>query len=228
MGSCDSSAASRKLARRVNDDLGPIMQDVVPTSLDPHVARSRKIRSDFQLEARCSKTRVWRLTAQRRCTSLITRAGVGERPGAVRGDQRLHVGPYVLCVAQPGNQNDGRRSFAHHARSELARRIRKGWCSGGEAQSAEQRTREAARTGKQPLDLGATACAIHTPFAKVLAIVRQDAIAAFAEARTCPCHHFATIEAWPIMSNPDAAAVREIFERNVFHRSANNPWLGPA
>jgi hypothetical protein len=61
----------------------------------------------------------------------------------------------------------------------------------------------------------------------VLVIVRQDAVAAFAEARTCPCHHFATIEAWPITSNPDAAAVREIFERNVFHRSAAQSMARP-
>jgi hypothetical protein len=54
----------------------------------------------------------------------------------------------------------------------------------------------------------------------VLAIVRQDPVAAFAEARSCPFHHFSTIEAWPIMSNPDAMAAREVFDRNDFHRSA--------
>jgi hypothetical protein len=140
----------------------------------------------------------------------------------------MHVDPYVMCVSEPGNQNDGRRSFALHARSVLARRISKGWCSSGEAQSAEQRTPEATRTGNQLLDLRAAACALQTPFAEVLAIVRQDAVAAFAEARTCPCHHFATIEAWSIISNPDAAAVREIFERNVFHRSAAQSVARPS
>ena len=40
-----------------------------------------------------------------------------------------------------------------------------------------------------------------------------------AETRTRPCHDFAAIEASCITSNPDAAPLREILERNVLHRS---------
>ena len=115
-----------------------------------------------------------------------------------------------------------------HARSVLTRRICKARCSGREAQSAEQRTREATRTGKEPLDLTAPACTTKTPFAEVLTIVRQDAIVAFAETRTSARQHFATIEAWPVMSNPDAVAVCEMFERNLFHRSAAQFMAGPS
>ncbi len=130
------------------------------------------------------------------------------------------IGPVMLDVV-------GERP-CFHARSVLTRRICKARCSGREAQSAEQRTREATRTRKEPLDLTAPACPIKTPFAEVLTIVRQDAIAAFAETRTCTRQHFATIEAWPVMSNSDAAAVCEMFERNLFHRSAPQFMAGPS
>jgi hypothetical protein len=80
-------------------------------------------------------------------------------------------------------------------------------------------TREAARTGEATLDLAAAPCAIQTPFAEVLAVIRQDAVVAFAQPPARACHDFATNEAWPNMSDPDAAAAREVFERNFFHRS---------
>ena len=54
----------------------------------------------------------------------------------------------------------------------------------------------------------------------MLAVVRQDPIALFAQARTRPFHHLATIEEWQLISNPDFVAMSEILERDIFHRSA--------
>jgi len=55
------------------------------------------------------------------------------------------------------------------------------------------------------------------------AVVSQDAIATFAQSRACPLHHFATIEDAPVMSNSDLMTMREMLERNLFHRPASQP-----
>jgi hypothetical protein len=52
------------------------------------------------------------------------------------------------------------------------------------------------------------------------AVVGQESIVTFAQARACPLHHLATIESSPVMPNPDLMAMREALERNLFHRSA--------
>src|SRR5687767_10829200 len=62
--------------------------------------------------------------------------------------------------------------------------------------------------------------ALQCPRTEVLAVVRQDAVAAFAQARACALQDFAAIEARRIVPNPDAAAMSELLQRNVLHRSA--------
>jgi hypothetical protein len=54
----------------------------------------------------------------------------------------------------------------------------------------------------------------------VLTIVSQYPVAAFSQARTRSFHDFVTIEASRFVSNPDALAVSETVERNLFHRTA--------
>ena len=73
----------------------------------------------------------------------------------------------------------------------------------------------------KPFNLHAAALAAQRPLTEVLAVVCQEPIAVFAEARAYPLHHFTAIEARCIVSNPDAVAMSEIFERNVFHRTAS-------
>src|SRR5262249_7237847 len=74
------------------------------------------------------------------------------------------------------------------------------------------------RNRTQPLDLPTAILVAQRPGAKVFAVVRQDAIAPFAQAGVRPLHHLATIEAHRVVSYSDAMAVSETFERNVFHR----------
>ncbi len=69
-------------------------------------------------------------------------------------------------------------------------------------------------------ELPAAILATQCPSAEMFAVVRQDAIALFAQSRARPLHHFATIEELQLMSNPDFMAMRELLERNVFHRPA--------
>ena len=185
----------------------------VSGSASPYARTSTsEMRTEARLSFKCELT-VWRSGSHGR----RNRSATSRKPArGVNGD----IGPVMLDVV-------GERPGLHE-RSVLTRGICKARCSGREAQSAEQRTREATRTGKEPLDLTAPACAIKAPFAEVLTIVRQNAIAAFAETRTRTRQHFATIEAWPVMSNPDAAAVCEMFERNLFHRSAAQYMAGPS
>jgi hypothetical protein len=54
----------------------------------------------------------------------------------------------------------------------------------------------------------------------MLAIAGQDPIVAFAQTRTRPLHHFVSIEAVSVTSEPDAVAVGKSLERNLLHRSA--------
>ncbi len=81
--------------------------------------------------------------------------------------------------------------------------------------------RAAYRSGRglKPIDLLAPALVAHGPCAEVLTVVGQDAIAAFPQARACPLHDFATIEAHCVMSYSDAAALSETLQRNILHRS---------
>jgi hypothetical protein len=78
-----------------------------------------------------------------------------------------------------------------------------------------------ARADAKPFDLHAAALATQRPLAEVLTVVCHEPIVVFAEARTRPLHHFTAIEAWYIVSNPDAVAMSEILKRNVFDRSAS-------
>jgi len=71
----------------------------------------------------------------------------------------------------------------------------------------------------KPLDLAAAALVAQRPRTEVLAVVRQDSIAPFAQARARPCHHFATIEEAGAGSDPDLMSAGETFERNLFHRA---------
>jgi hypothetical protein len=73
------------------------------------------------------------------------------------------------------------------------------------------------------LDLPAAALVAKRPYAKMLAIVRQNPVVGFAQARERSRHHFATIEALQVASNPDDVASSETLERNLFHRSAPEP-----
>src|SRR5215469_11006780 len=52
------------------------------------------------------------------------------------------------------------------------------------------------------------------------AVVAQDSVAGFAQARSCALHHFATVEAPHVKSYVDFTAASEVLERNVLHRSA--------
>ena len=54
----------------------------------------------------------------------------------------------------------------------------------------------------------------------MLAVIRRDAIAAFAQPRACPLHDFETIEASLVVAKPDRVATREALERYFLHRSA--------
>lgn len=74
--------------------------------------------------------------------------------------------------------------------------------------------------GAKTFDLFAAPLAAQSPVAEVLAVVRQQPIAAFAQTRARTLHHFARIELGRIASNSDAAALCELRERNVLHRSA--------
>ena len=75
----------------------------------------------------------------------------------------------------------------------------------------------------QPFNLPDKVIIAERPRAKVLAVVRQDAVVGFAQARARPRHHFATVEALRAASNPDGVASSETLERNLFHRSAPEP-----
>jgi len=77
--------------------------------------------------------------------------------------------------------------------------------------------------GARTLDLSAATLTLQRPGAEVFAVVRQEPIAAFAQPRAGACHDFAVIEAWRVMSNPDAAAMSEVRHRNFLHRSAPQP-----
>ena len=83
-----------------------------------------------------------------------------------------------------------------------------------------QFSRQPAQLRTQPLDLRAAALAAQDPGAEVLAVVRQETIAALAQAGARACHHLLAIETRRIGPNPDTAASRETLERNVLHRSA--------
>jgi hypothetical protein len=76
------------------------------------------------------------------------------------------------------------------------------------------------RQGAETFDLFAAALITQRPIAEVLAVIRQESIAAFAQARTRAFHHLAAIERRRFGSNPEAAAASEMLDRNLFHRSA--------
>jgi hypothetical protein len=78
---------------------------------------------------------------------------------------------------------------------------------------------QALEEGAKLSELPAAILSTQRPYTEMLAVVRQDAIALLAQSRARPLHHFATIEELQLMSNPDFVAMREILERNVFHRS---------
>jgi hypothetical protein len=53
----------------------------------------------------------------------------------------------------------------------------------------------------------------------MLAVVREDPIVAFAEARACPLNHCATIEGSLVVPYPDRMALSEALKGNVLHWS---------
>ena len=71
------------------------------------------------------------------------------------------------------------------------------------------------RRGAEPFDLFATALITQRTTAEVLAVVGQEPIAAFAQARTRAFHHLAAIERRRFASNPEAAAGIENAELGV-------------
>ena len=77
-------------------------------------------------------------------------------------------------------------------------------------------------TRAQPtLYLSAAAVAVQAPFAKVLAVVVENAIAVFAESRARASHDFLRFETFHSMGlDPDVTPTRETLERNFLHRSA--------
>ena len=54
----------------------------------------------------------------------------------------------------------------------------------------------------------------------MLAVVRQKAVAALAQARACACHDLAASEARRIVAHSDVVTESETLERNLLHRSA--------
>jgi hypothetical protein len=86
-----------------------------------------------------------------------------------------------------------------------------------------QRVPHGKRRGAKTLDLPAATLTLQHPGAEVFAVVRQEPIAELAQSRACACHDFAAIEAWPVMSNPDAAATSEVRQRNLLHWSPSPP-----
>jgi hypothetical protein len=86
-----------------------------------------------------------------------------------------------------------------------------------------QRTEQRSGQGEKAFDLAAPPLIAQRPGAEVLAVVGQDAVARFAQARECALHHFATIEASVLGLNAHGSATRETLERNLFHRSAPQP-----
>jgi hypothetical protein len=77
-----------------------------------------------------------------------------------------------------------------------------------------------ARSGTQSVYLPAATLVAERPRAKVFAVIRQYAIAAFTQPRARPLHHRARIETVPVASDSDAVAMSEALERNILHRSA--------
>ena len=81
--------------------------------------------------------------------------------------------------------------------------------------------RERASGQRKPrFDLKAPCLAMQTPFTEVLAVVRQQPIAVFADTGSRPTDDVSDIEsAWRAGPYPDTLAACETSERNFFHRS---------
>ena len=72
---------------------------------------------------------------------------------------------------------------------------------------------------KPRFDLKAARLTAQTPFAEMLAVVGEEAVAVLAESRERPADHLAAIEILRrIGSYPDRLAAGETSERNFFHR----------
>jgi hypothetical protein len=77
------------------------------------------------------------------------------------------------------------------------------------------------QAGQQRFNLIAARFTAQTPFAEVLAVVRQQPIRVFAYTGACSEDHLCGIELrWHIASAPDWIAAGEASERRFFHRSS--------
>jgi len=115
-----------------------------------------------------------------------------------------------------------------------------------DSQHPEQEVRQRVARGQQHrewsgapcFDLRTAAFAVQALLAEVLAVVREDPVAALTEARTGALNDVLAIEARPRTdANPDISTVRELLERDFLHRSAtqaprkpgvtDHPSVGP-
>jgi len=79
---------------------------------------------------------------------------------------------------------------------------------------------EDSRKRTKPLYLLAARLITQRPRAEVLAVIPQNIVTLFAQARSRTVHHFAAIEASFVMPHLDGVAMRELFERSLLHRPA--------
>src|SRR5882724_2881938 len=76
-------------------------------------------------------------------------------------------------------------------------------------------------TCKPGFDLEASSRAAQTPFAEVLTVIGQQPIAVFPHTGPCSADDLSKVEiGWGVRSHPDTLSVREMSERNFFHRSS--------
>ena len=83
-------------------------------------------------------------------------------------------------------------------------------------------------TRKPGFDLEASSRAAQTPFAEVLTVIGQQAIAVFPHTGSCSADDHSNVEiGWRVRSHPDTLSAREMSERNFFHRSSAQSMREP-
>jgi hypothetical protein len=95
-------------------------------------------------------------------------------------------------------------------------RARKNWHTDDQAKCCKQRQ---SGTCKPGFDLEASSRAAQTPFAEMLTVIGQQPIAVFPHTGSCSADDLSNVEiGWRVRFHPDALSVREMSERNFFHR----------
>jgi hypothetical protein len=112
-------------------------------------------------------------------------------------------------------ERDERRTPRLAARSPQERRHRH---PDNQAKRCKQRK---SGTRKPRFDLEASSRAAQTPFAEVLTVIGQQAIAVFPHTGSCSADDHSNVEiGWRVRSHPDTLSAREMSEMNFFHRSS--------